>query len=191
MTRLLWIRNIGAAAFLASAIATASAAGSTAAPSHVLGTSRGCASAIYSSARVNFTVLRRAHAIWMGNAIFGDLSQARSSLSRPSRLVRFYTYKSPITIWRAPSVIVRVTPISNVRLLYDQSVLRRFGIERVAFGLLPSKTVFKPCGDRKHVRATQYNGGFALLRPGCVTIRVTSPGRVERRRVPFGVPSCK
>jgi hypothetical protein len=128
-------------------------------------------------------------------AIFNDLRRAKTYLDRPTKLTRFFTFKSPLTVWGPAPVTIRVRgPKDGIRLLYDQRTLKKLGTQKMELESLPEEGVFDPCpssGPRTEM-ATQYNGGFALVHPLCATIEVSTPsGAKSSRVVSFGVRHCR
>lgn len=177
-----------AAILLASMVAAADCAAA--------GTStvtRVCNSAIFSAPVKQGQSPRRVNAIVVSQAIFNDLKGARWSLDHPRALVPFYSYKSPLTVWGEGAVTVEIRrPVSGARLLYGQADLQKLGVHPVRLSGLPTRAVFNLCEAKNHARlATQYNGGFAVSRPMCVTIAVSAPGRkTVISQIPFGVSHC-
>lgn len=154
---------------------------------------RGCNSAIYTAIVPAGSSPRKVNAVVIGHAIFNDLRGASTRLDRPRRLVPFYTYKSPLTVWGRTAVSVTIVrPRASARLLYDSSDLRRLGTRAARFASLPATTTFELCraSGSGAALATQYNGGFALLRPECVTLAVQSQRATRTSVVAFGVQQC-
>ena len=153
---------------------------------------RECKSAIYTAPLAAGQRPRAVNAIVLGHAIFNDLRGAKSSLDSPRRLVAFYTYKSPLTVWGSTAVTVTVIrPRRTARLLYDSRDLQRLGTQIMRVASLHLSATFEICRGSNGGLATQYNGGFALLRPECVTLAVKSADVVSTTRVvPFGVKHC-
>lgn len=156
---------------------------------------RRCSSAIYSVPLAAGARPPAHNAVIIGRAIFNDLRGAREKLDRPRRLTPFYTYKSPLTIWGSNTVYVTVArPRSTVRLLYDVRDLQSLGKREIRLAALPTQARLETCMSGKPgvPKATQYNGGFALAEPTCVTIEVRSSSSGKRRlkKIPFGVDHC-
>jgi hypothetical protein len=183
-------RGLIAACLLAGCSSAASTAESSKTQEASL---RGCDSAIYTASVQEGSSPRKVNAVVIGRAIFNDLRAARTRLDQPRRLVPFYTYKSPLTVWGRSAVSVMIVrPRASARLLYDSSDLRRLGSRAIRLASLPVTTTFELCRHRGSgaLMATQYNGGFALLRPQCVTLAVRSEGTTRTRLVAFGVRHC-
>lgn len=157
--------------------------------------SRPCASAIYTTSVPRGSAPRATNAITVGAAIFNDLRGARRSLDRPSVRVPYYTYKSPLTVWRASFVTVIVSSQGDyARLIYTPRLINRLGARNPPrWNDLPFATRFAVCAGADGSRlATQYNGGFALRHPGCVAITVRSrDSAMAMRTVPFGRSRCR
>lgn len=155
---------------------------------------RSCASAIYSTSIRPGATPAATNAVTVGHAIFNDLRDARTHLTRPSRQVPYYTYKSPLTVWAAATVTVTVRSKGQyAKLLYAKPLIDRLGSTTPpSWEELPAATRLGVCkGADGRREATQYNGGFALLHPGCITISVLSPtARAQSQIVPFGVARC-
>jgi hypothetical protein len=183
---------IAALAVSASVAASTTACGS-AGESAASPVRRACQSAIYTT-RIQGQQPTSVNAVIVQRAIFNDLRRAKTYLDRPTKLARFFTFKSPLTVWGAAPVTIHVrAPKDGIRLLYDQRTLEKLGTEAIAFKSLPQDGVFDPCPRKGHKAeiATQYNGGFALVQPLCATIEVSTPdGAKSTRVVPFGVRHC-
>lgn len=154
---------------------------------------RACDSAIYTISVPKGHRPRALNARIIGAAIFNDLKAARgtpASLDLPTSEEPFYIYKSPLTVWGRPTVRVTIiAPRDNARLIYDPRLVSQ---GRLRWSELTRTTTFAVCSKGAQQLATQYNGGFVLRHPGCVTIRAQGiagqPG--DKQTVPFGVKEC-
>lgn len=103
-------------------------------------------------------------------------------------LARLIPIKLPVAVAASTAVTITV-PRSERRftsLLYDVADIgtdRPLGAE---LGDGDLRTTFRGCRGRE----TWFGGYFLVTEARCVELAVHARGRVERMRVPFGVPDC-
>jgi len=95
-------------------------------------------------------------------------------------------------------VTVSISPpdVGHVALLYDQSAFRDDGLYALSDG--DRAVTFQACaeGESPFKRfgvadgPTQFNGGFIVDGPRCVTLEVASSGSLKQISISFGVGRC-
>lgn len=148
-------------------------------------TQRGCKTSIARGRRSMEPALYRE--VKVGVMAFNDMqaSHRRGRLTKPAREHAYWYDKYPTWLLKGERAVVSVAG-SGARLLYTTGKLP-------SYSELASTVGFAACRDAAgKVVPTQFNGGIAVKKPGCVRITVRDEhGRVKTRRIRMGVTVCR